>query len=362
MNPENSELLTPAEAAEILKCQRTNIYPLIAKGVLEVSNVHGKRMVTAASVLKRARDMGKLQSDETDGGPIKAAAAIETATVDETPTIVENDGEVSAEAKSAAPQPSPRKPGGIRKPIGKDVNSPSINEDNPTPISQNAQELEERRITLTEVVFDESLQVRASINGDTVVEYADLMKSGERFPAVHLFEDKGRFFIGDGWHRLRAAKFNGYTSFPAIVAPGGKKAALKFALSANANHGLRRTNDDKLRAVSIALSEFSNLSNREIAKICAVSESFVRAHRDRCAQNAPGKRVGGDGKVYTVTKQKPFKPTPDSLARVSQMKINKLCSAILGLNAEAVEQIEKSLNKRKSELASKSGRPVDKAA
>ena len=50
-----------------------------------------------------------------------------------------------------------------------------------------------------------------------------------------------------------------------------------FSVGANATHGLRRTNDDKRRAVLTLLSdaEWSQWSDREIAKRCGVSPDTV---------------------------------------------------------------------------------------
>lgn len=50
----------------------------------------------------------------------------------------------------------------------------------------------------------------------------------------------------------------------------------------NAEHGLRRSHADKRRAVQMALEdpELGQCSNREIAKLCKVSHSFVNATRE----------------------------------------------------------------------------------
>ena len=55
--------------------------------------------------------------------------------------------------------------------------------------------------------------------------------------------------------------------------------ALKFALSANATLGRRRTNEDKRRCAKIALEEFPKLSSRAIADLCGVSHTFIEQIR-----------------------------------------------------------------------------------
>ena len=54
--------------------------------------------------------------------------------------------------------------------------------------------------------------------------------------------------------------------------------ALEFALRCNAEHGVRRTNADKNKAMKLALKDpiFKKLSLREVADLCNVSHEAVR--------------------------------------------------------------------------------------
>lgn len=65
---------------------------------------------------------------------------------------------------------------------------------------------------------------------------------------------------------------------------GGIREAILFSLGANANHGLRRTNRDKRRAVLTLLNdeEWTQWSNLQIAKRCGVDEGLVRKLRPEC--------------------------------------------------------------------------------
>lgn len=156
-----------------------------------------------------------------------------------------------------------------------------------------------KHIHLTAIRFDSTTQVRAEINDATVTDYAERMVAGDIFPPAELFEESGAYYIGDGWHRLLAAQKNGDVTIQANAQPGGRVAAIKCALGANATHGLKRTNADKRRSVEVALSEFGNLSDREIAKICAVSHTVVASLREQLATVASSTtpRLGADGKV-----------------------------------------------------------------
>jgi hypothetical protein len=93
----------------------------------------------------------------------------------------------------------------------------------------------------------------------------------------------------------------------AIVHQGGRKEALLHALGANTDHGLRRTNADKEKAVNIALKEpyTRGLSDNQIAEICKVSQPYVSKIRHLLANNGyklGRTRLTANGLKMNVTK------------------------------------------------------------
>jgi hypothetical protein len=121
-------------------------------------------------------------------------------------------------------------------------------------------------------------QMRVSIDHDTVDEYADALREGAEFPAVSVFTNGLMYWLADGFHRYYAAREAAVGTIIADVYQGTLRDAQMYAMGANANHGLRRTNADKRHAVEVALAdeEWGKLPNTEIAKMCGVTESFVR--------------------------------------------------------------------------------------
>lgn len=159
-------------------------------------------------------------------------------------------------------------------------------------------------IKLKAVQRDTGIQTRAEINMETVNAYADSMTEGAKFPPVVLFGTESKCWIGDGWHRVMAAEQIGALDINAELRAGGRIDALKFALAANAAHGLRRSNADKRRCVEIAVREFSGLSDNAIAQMCGVSNHAVKAARPVTLENIqPEKRTGADGKQYPATRK-----------------------------------------------------------
>lgn len=132
-------------------------------------------------------------------------------------------------------------------------------------------------INLHTLTIDAGTQSRHQIDQETVDEYADGLTDGASFPAITVHTDGVKNYLTDGFHRYFAHKKVGKTSIQADVIHGTLREAILFSLSVNAEHGLKRTNADKRKAVLTILDDFewSDWSNTDIAKICSVSSMFV---------------------------------------------------------------------------------------
>jgi len=96
-------------------------------------------------------------------------------------------------------------------------------------------------------------------------------------PPIVLFQKKGekKYLIGDGLHRSLANKENNCRAIQAEIKEGGYEEALKYALTANSTHGLRRSNADKRRCVMVAVKQWPKMSNAQLAEIAGVSGRYV---------------------------------------------------------------------------------------
>ena len=156
-----------------------------------------------------------------------------------------------------------------------------------------------RKMTLvvSSIRANAGTQSRATISEATVAEYAEAMIRGDRFPPVVVFESEQGLILADGFHRVRSAKQAGFDTISAEIRRGTRLDALRYSLSANHAHGLRRTNDDKRHAVRLALRELSHLSDRMVAGMCGVSVTFVGGvRRELSIADSSSKRLGKDGK------------------------------------------------------------------
>jgi len=131
------------------------------------------------------------------------------------------------------------------------------------------------------VRIDGGTQSRAMLQDSVIEEYADAIKSGVEFPSIVVFYDGSDHWLADGFHRLRAFIAADRETIPADVRQGTRRDAILYSVGANETHGLRRTNDDKRRAVLTLLNdaEWSKWSDREIARRANVSDRFVNGLR-----------------------------------------------------------------------------------
>lgn len=137
------------------------------------------------------------------------------------------------------------------------------------------------KLELNKIRLDGGTQPRVELNQEVVGEYAEAVMAGNIFPPVHVFHDGSHYWLADGFHRYFAHKRAGNLEIEADVHTGTLRDALLFSLSANSKHGLRRTNEDKRRAVLILLNdlEWSEWSDIKVAEMAGVSSATV--HRIR---------------------------------------------------------------------------------
>jgi hypothetical protein len=155
---------------------------------------------------------------------------------------------------------------------------------------------------------DGGTQTRAALTDAVVSEYAEAIQSGASFPPLVVFHDGTDHWLADGFHRLNAYRRLGAQAVPVDVRQGTRRDAILFSCGANGAHGLRRTNEDKRRAVETLLrdEEWCRKSNRWISERAGVSDPFVMKVRSELltvssSASAPSPaREGRDGKVRSL--------------------------------------------------------------
>ena len=172
------------------------------------------------------------------------------------------------------------------------------------------------RLAIQTIRRDGGTQPRVAKDWETIYDYADLMTAGVKLPPVTVFYDGSDYWLADGFHRVEAALSANLTEVDADVNQGTLSDAQWFSFSANQSHGLRRSNDDKSRAVKAALAhpKCAGLSNVQISKHVGVDEKTVRAWREKMTSELPKSttRTGADGRTINVTNigRKAEQPSP----------------------------------------------------
>lgn len=182
----------------------------------------------------------------------------------------------------------------------------------------------DRMIPLDQIVATGETQSREGpLRQETVDEYVEGYKRGDKFPPIKLMrdDDDGVYRTFDGYHRIAAAKAAGLTEILADIFRGSLDEAILAAAGANATHGLPRTHADRRKAVRMVLSvpRFKKMSNRAIAAEALVSDKLVAEIRKEIGE-AAGPREGADGKVRKPPTKKAKEETPPATAEFPQLR------------------------------------------
>jgi hypothetical protein len=147
---------------------------------------------------------------------------------------------------------------------------------------------ETKTLQLDQIRIDGGTQPRVATDEDVVAEYADLYSEGVDLPPVTVFHDGSTYWLADGFHRYWASKRAEREAIAADIQHGTRRDAILYSVGANATHGLRRTNEDKRKAIQTLLDdeEWGQWSNREIARQCGVCNTTIQRYRASLAQYA----------------------------------------------------------------------------
>jgi hypothetical protein len=148
--------------------------------------------------------------------------------------------------------------------------------------------------------MDGGTQPRGRLDDDVVERYAEAMVAGlwefnkSSAPITAFSSERSQtYWLADGFHRVAAAKKAGLEWVEVDIRQGNQRDAILYSVGTNATHGLPRSNDDKRHAVSRLLGdpEWSQWSDREIARLCHVDHRFVGRLREALTGDIPSERT-----------------------------------------------------------------------
>jgi hypothetical protein len=146
---------------------------------------------------------------------------------------------------------------------------------------------------LAEIRRDGGTQPRVATDFNYVQQLAEDLARGACLPPVIVFFDGTDYWLADGFHRWHATEVVGAKDIGCDIRQGTRRDAILYSVSANATHGVRRTNADKRRAVLVLLNdtEWAQWSDREIARRCGVDNKTVSSLRPVHAEEIPQSRT-----------------------------------------------------------------------
>lgn len=152
------------------------------------------------------------------------------------------------------------------------------------------------KLKLSEVTIDAGTQSRRKIDQSNVMHYAQLMADGVVFPPIVVFGEK--HILADGWHRYWACRKAGIKEIEVVSKEGTIRDAIYYGISANNEHGLPMTQQDRQDNARKLLmdAEWSKLGVRTIADKVGLSKSTVSNIRN--AMEAEGRIEKVDTRTY----------------------------------------------------------------
>lgn len=134
-----------------------------------------------------------------------------------------------------------------------------------------------KKIKILDVRLDGGTQARASLSENVAAEYAESIREGVQMPPICVMFDGSNYWCWDGFHRYHAHVAAGQDAIDVFVTNGTCRMAVLWAIGANDDHGLRRSNEDKRRAVTMLLEdeEWRKWSQEQIADAAFVSTGLV---------------------------------------------------------------------------------------
>lgn len=198
------------------------------------------------------------------------------------------------------------------------------------------------QIDIHKIRLDGETQPREKIEEQQITDYAEDITKGDIFPAVSVFFDGKDYWLADGFHRYHAHKKLGLKTIECKVVNGTKRDAWIFSRGVNANHGLRRTFEERRKVIISCLEDVElsakPASDREIGRICNVSHMTVGRVRKAMELNKKQDLKAPTNKKPNITPSAPVNPEPET-REDKMMELAAEMGVIVEENAKLKDQL-----------------------
>jgi uncharacterized ParB-like nuclease family protein/FtsZ-binding cell division protein ZapB len=195
-------------------------------------------------------------------------------------------------------------------------------------------------IKISDITLDAGTQTRVELNEDRVSMFHEIIEEIGDMDPVEITFDGLKYYLTDGFHRVMAHTRATRDYIEANVTPGTLEDAIRRSLSANAKHGLPRSNADRRKSVNIALDheKWGKLSARDIAKMCVVSHTFVsNVISERSGKPKKDKPVKLKNVVEAPLEERPTKEEPP--LKVATLPEDDMVQEVLAENEQLKDRL-----------------------
>ncbi len=167
-------------------------------------------------------------------------------------------------------------------------------------------------LMIRDLSIQQKFQARSRLNDQVIKDYEALIFDKVAMPSIRVVKHDKELIVVDGFHRLHAYRNKGRDQIEAEVSEGCPKTALKLAIGANHEHGLRRSKEDKARAVEMALTDLDLRveSDRRLGELCGVSHTFIASIREKTGVSKPKSKFARK-KPALATREVESTPPPE---------------------------------------------------
>lgn len=226
------------------------------------------------------------------------------------------------------------------------------------PSSGSSTVYESKTLPLATIKVDSGLQVRAHLSEETIATYAKEMEEGAEFPPVDVFYDGAVYWLANGFHRYSATKKVERSEISVRLHQGQKRDAMLFAINADINLGLRRSNEDKNRAVKLLLNdeEWKLWSDKTIAGFAGVSDRFVAKLKNELSPNGSQMTSvkytkNGVDRVMTLPQKNRSEPSESELTANSRNDNSSSSDGLRSQGIDAPTVVDKPVVRVKEDMA-----------
>jgi hypothetical protein len=147
--------------------------------------------------------------------------------------------------------------------------------------------LKKKIFKIDELTFDNEIYPRMDIGWQTAYQYSQAMKVGDVFPPIFIGLFEGKYYVVDGWHRVKAKKLLYEQYIDAVVKKYENFADMFLdAVKYNVSHGKQLSTQEKVRIIH--KFELMHFKLEQISKIIKVPLDKIELFQARTIMGPNG--------------------------------------------------------------------------